>query len=66
MKRYAKIIGSGAYVPTEEHHNDEFRERCGAEIINKNEEATGILTRFRAPAEWAASDLAVAACKIAL
>ncbi len=66
MNRYAKIIGSGAYVPTEEHNNDEFRKRFGAEIINKNEEATGILTRFRAPADWAASDLAVAACKAAL
>lgn len=66
MTRYAKIIGSGAYIPTEEHNNDEFRQRFGAETINKNEEATGILTRFRSPAEWAASDLAVQACNAAL
>lgn len=66
MTRYAKIIGSGAYIPTEEHNNDEFRKRFGDEIINKNEEATGILTRFRSPSEWAASDLAVQACNAAL
>lgn len=66
MNRYAKIAGSGAYIPTEEHHNDEFRKKFGAEVINKSEEATGILTRFRAPADWAASDMAVEACKAAL
>lgn len=66
MSRYAKIIGSGAYIPPEEHNNDVFRKKFGDEVINKNEEATGILTRFRSPADWAASDLAVAACKAAL
>ncbi len=66
MTRYAKIIGSGAYIPSEEHNNDEFRKKFGEEVINKNEEATGILTRFRAPADWATSDLAVESCKIAL
>lgn len=66
MNKYARIIGSGAYVPSEEHPNSEFRAKFGDEVINKSEEATGILTRFRAPADWAASDLAVAACKAAL
>ncbi len=66
MTRYAKIIGSGAYIPSEEHGNDEFRQRFGAEVINKNEEATGFMTRFRAPADWAASDMAVEACRLAL
>lgn len=66
MSRYARIIGSGAYIPTEEHHNDEFRKKFGDEIINKSESATGIMTRFRSPANWATSDLAVEACKLAL
>jgi 3-oxoacyl-[acyl-carrier-protein] synthase-3 len=66
MAKFAKIIGSGSFVPSDEHPNDEFRKRFGDEIINKNEEATGILTRFYAPSDWATSDLAVAACKKAL
>lgn len=66
MSRHAKIVGSGAYIPKEEHSNEEFRRKFGDEIINKNEEATGILTRFRAPADWATSDLAVEACRAAL
>ncbi|MEW6709939.1 MAG: ketoacyl-ACP synthase III [Candidatus Riflebacteria bacterium] len=66
MTKYARIIGTGSFVPTEEHPNDELRKRFGDEVINKNEEATGILTRFYAPADWVTSDLAVAACKKAL
>lgn len=66
MKTYAKIIGSGAYVPENEQTNDEFRKRFGTEAIDKNEQATGIKTRFYAPADWITSDLAVAAAKKAL
>ncbi len=66
MAKYARIAGSGAYIPTEEHSNEEFRRKFGEEIINKSEEATGILTRFRAPADWATSDLAVEACRAAM
>ena len=66
MQRYATIVGSGIFIPTEEHPNDEFRARFGAEAIDKSEEATGIKTRFYAPADWAASDLAVRACRAAL
>ncbi len=66
MAKYARIIGTGSFVPTEEHPNDELRKKFGTEVINKNEEATGILTRFYAPADWVTSDLAVAACKKAL
>ncbi|OGK11025.1 MAG: 3-oxoacyl-ACP synthase [Candidatus Riflebacteria bacterium GWC2_50_8] len=66
MSRSARIAGSGVHIPKEEHSNEEFRRKFGDEIINKNEEATGILTRFRAPADWAASDLAVEACRAAM
>ena len=66
MTRYAKIAGSGVFIPKEEHSNEELRRKFGDEVINKNEEATGILTRFHAPADWAASDLAVEACRAAL
>ncbi len=66
MANFAKIIGSGSFIPAEEHSNDELRKKFGNEIIDKNEEATGIRTRFYAPADWATSDLAVAACKKAL
>lgn len=66
MSRHAAILGSGIFIPAEEHSNDEFRARFGAESIDKSEEATGIKTRFYAPADWAASDLAAEACRAAL
>lgn len=66
MKRYAKIIGCGAYVPEDEQSNDQLRKKFGAEVIDKNEKATGIKTRFYAPADWVTSDLAVAAANKAL
>ncbi|MFZ2957224.1 MAG: ketoacyl-ACP synthase III [Candidatus Ozemobacteraceae bacterium] len=65
-QRFAVITGSGAYIPEEEHPNSEFRARFGDEAIQKSEDATGILTRFYAPPHWAASDMAVQACKAAL
>jgi 3-oxoacyl-[acyl-carrier-protein] synthase III len=66
MTRYAAIIGTGMHVPTEEHPNSEFKARFGDETITKYEEATGIKTRFYAPSDEAASDLAVKACRSAL
>ena len=66
MNRHARIIARGSYIPTEEHPNAELRGRFGDEVITKSEEATGILTRFYAPADWAASDLAVKAVEAAL
>ena len=66
MQRHANILGSGIFIPTEEHDNNEFRARFGAESIDKSEEATGIKTRFYAPAGWATSDLAVEACRAVL
>lgn len=66
MNRYATIRGSGIHIPTEEHPNEEFRRRFDPEAIDKMEAATGIKTRFYAPADWAASDLAVEAGRAAL
>jgi 3-oxoacyl-[acyl-carrier-protein] synthase-3 len=66
MAKYAKIMGTGSFVPSDEHPNAEFRERFGTEIIDKNESASGIMTRFYSPEDWCTSDLAVAASKKAL
>jgi 3-oxoacyl-[acyl-carrier-protein] synthase-3 len=66
MTKFAKIIGSGSFVPVDECTNDDLRKKFGNEIIDKNEEATGIRTRFYAPEDWVTSDLAVEACKKAL
>lgn len=66
MTKYARIIGSGAFIPSNECTNDSLREKFGAEIIDKNEEATGIMTRFYAPKDWVTSDLALEACKKAM
>ncbi len=66
MPKYAKIISSAAYIPENEHPNSEFAERFGEEFVSKSEGATGILTRFYAPEDWAASDMAVEACKRAM
>lgn len=66
MTKYARIIGSGAFVPKDECNNDSLREKFGAEIIDKSEQATGILTRFYAPKDWITSDLAFEASKRAM
>jgi len=66
VSRHAVIRGSGMHIPSEEHPNAEFYTRFDPETIKKSEEATGIKTRFYAPQEWAASDLAVQACRAAL
>lgn len=63
MPIVARISASASFIPTEEHPNAELRQRFGDEAITKNEEATGILTRFYAPSSWAVSDLAAAACR---
>lgn len=57
------------YVPELEVPNATLDARFAAQhegLIAKLEAKTGIRTRFHAPADWAASDLAVRACRDAL
>jgi 3-oxoacyl-[acyl-carrier-protein] synthase-3 len=70
MDRFAQIVATGRYVPEFEVPNDELRRRFAAlgdpDVIDKLAASTGIGTRFYAPSDWAASDLAVRAGRQAL
>lgn len=66
---YATIVSTGCYLPENEISNDLLRERFAAsapEFVNKMEKASGILSRWAAPDDWAASDLALRAAEQAL
>ncbi len=66
---YANIIATGAYLPEIEITNDMLRRRFDAtvpEFVNKMEASSGILSRWYAPEDWAASDLAERAARQAL
>jgi len=65
MARYATLLASGAYVPPIERSNKDMAARFG-EVVNKFEASSGIKTRWYAPDDWATSDLAVEAGKLAL
>ncbi|MGH9522617.1 MAG: 3-oxoacyl-ACP synthase III family protein, partial [Terriglobales bacterium] len=66
--RYAKIVGTGMYVPEKCVTNDELRVRLAhvPEFVDKMEAGTGIKQRFHAPEDWATSDLALRAAEQAL
>ena len=71
--RHARIISTGAYVPPIEISNEDLiarlragGEEAGADAIPKFEASTGITRRWSAPDDWATSDLALEAAKIAL
>ncbi len=69
MTRSARIVATGSYVPEIEVSNDALRERfrsIAPEFVDKMEAASGILTRWWAPSDWATSDLAVRAARKAL
>jgi 3-oxoacyl-[acyl-carrier-protein] synthase-3 len=66
---YAKIVATGSYIPEHEITNDMLRARFQAtapEFVDKMQASSGILSRWAAPADWAASDLAVCASQNAL
>ena len=66
---YANIISTGSYLPEIEITNDSLRARFNAqspEFVDKMEASTGIRSRWYAPADWAASDLALRAAQQAL
>jgi 3-oxoacyl-[acyl-carrier-protein] synthase-3 len=69
MTTYAKIVSTGSYLPEIEVSNDVLRARFNAhapEFVDKMEASSGIKTRWYAPDDWAASDLALRAAQQAL
>jgi 3-oxoacyl-[acyl-carrier-protein] synthase-3 len=72
MERFARVIGTGQYIPEIEVTNDEIAARVDKEkpglgaVVYKFEQNSGIRRRFYAPREWATSDLAVRAAQAAL
>ncbi len=69
MIRHAVLKSTGLYLPEREVPNDELRARfarSAPEFVDKMEGATGIRTRWYAPADWATSDMAVRAALHAL
>ena len=68
MTRHATIVSTGRYIPEIEVSNDMLRERFAhlPEFVDKMEESTGIVTRWWAPEDWCASDIALPAARRAL
>src|SRR5688500_2380356 len=66
---YANIVATGCYLPEIEISNDALRarfNRSAPEFVDKMEAASGIRTRWYAPEDWSASDLALRAATQAL
>ncbi len=66
---YANIVSTGSYLPDIEVTNDMLRARFNGsapEFVDKMEASSGIRSRWYAPADWAASDLAARAAQQAL
>ncbi len=66
---YANIVSTGSYLPEIEVSNDVLRARFNGnapEFVDKMEASSGIRTRWYAPADWSASDLALRAARQAL
>jgi 3-oxoacyl-[acyl-carrier-protein] synthase-3 len=66
---YATIVSTGSYLPEIEVTNEALRAKFNAsapEFIDKMQASTGIRSRWYAPADWAASDLALRASRQAL
>lgn len=66
--RYARIVGTGSYLPDREVSNEDLKRRMPdkAENLDKLEAATGIRKRWWVPDDWATSDLALPAARAAL
>jgi 3-oxoacyl-[acyl-carrier-protein] synthase-3 len=66
---HANIVSTGSYLPEIEITNDLLRAKFNAqspEFVDKMELATGIRSRWNAPSDWAASDLALRAAQQSL
>ncbi len=68
MSRSARIAATGMYLPEREITNAELAHRmpASADFLGKMEASTAISRRFWAPEDWAASDVALPACRQAL
>jgi len=68
MNRFATIVSTGCHLPDQPLSNDVLRERFAhfPDFIDKMEESSGIRCRWRAPEDWATSDLALPAARQAL
>lgn len=67
--RYAKITATSAYLPERQVTNDDLRKQFDPivpEFVDKMEASTGILSRWWAPEDWAASDIALRAAQRAI
>ena len=67
--RHVNVVATGSYLPEIAITNDALRERLretAPDFVDRMEQATGIRKRWSAPAEWAASDLALRAAQQAL
>ena len=61
---YAQIVSTGSYLPEIEITNDALRARFNGsapEFVDKMEASSGIRSRWYAPQDWSASDLALRA-----
>lgn len=66
---YANLVATGSYIPEIEVSNDALRARfngAAPEFVDKMEASSGIRTRFYAPNDWSASDIALRASQQAL
>ena len=66
---YANIIATGSYLPEIEVTNDMLRARFNGnapEFVDKMEASSGIRSRWYAPEQWSASDLALRAAQQAM
>ena len=66
---YASIVATSSYLPDTEVTNDQLRVRFSESaptFVDKMEAASGIRSRWHAPSDWAASDLAKRAAEQAL
>jgi len=68
MTRFASIKATGRYIPEIEVSNDTLRERFAhiPDFVDKMEESSNIRTRWWAPDDWCASDIALPAARQAL
>lgn len=68
MNRFATLASTGCYLPDTPLPNDALRERFAhfPDFVDKMEESSGIRCRWRAPEDWATSDLALPAARQAL
>jgi 3-oxoacyl-[acyl-carrier-protein] synthase-3 len=72
VTRYATIIGTGRYLPEQQVSNAALKKRVSAldpklaDVVDAFEESSGIRSRWYAPRDWSASDIASRAAHKAL